>query len=85
MNKKQVLERIIEESGNCTWSNPSICKNCPLGQLRLDEKNEYMNCIEAVGADGLSEEEADLKYLGAAQKALLSLEIDEILKDKSEV
>jgi hypothetical protein len=85
MNKKQILEKIIKEDGNCTWSNPSICKNCPLGQLKLNEKNEYMNCIEAVGVDGLSEEEADIKYLDAAQKALLSLEIHEILKDKSEV
>lgn len=43
-----------------------------------------MNCVEATGIEGLSEEEADAVYLDKAKSTLLDIEIDEMLESNSE-
>lgn len=85
MNPKQdgseILKKIIEEEGNCCWSKPSICARCPLSKLKKKPNGDWMNCIEAIGIEELSEEQADAKYKEVATRILLDEAIDEILGD----
>jgi hypothetical protein len=85
MESKQILERIIKEDGNCCWSKPSICRNCPLSKLKTDSNGNYLNCVEAVGATSIFEEEADALYKKVAEKLLLEMEVHNILTNNSEV
>jgi len=47
MNKEDILKKIIQEKGNCCWSKPSICKECPLSRLKQKEDGNWMSCVEA--------------------------------------
>jgi hypothetical protein len=85
MEPKQILERIIKEDGNCCWSKPAICRNCPLSKLKTDSNGNYLNCVEAVGASSISEEEADALYKKVAEKQLLEMAVHNILTNSSEV
>lgn len=82
MDEISILEKIIQEEGSCTWSRPSICKNCPLGKILRPDGNGYMSCIESMGIDGLSEEEADAKYKAAAINKLADLMIHSAIEEK---
>lgn len=75
MKEIEILERIIQEDGSCTWSKPSICALCPLGKLDRYESGRYISCVEALKIDGLSEEEADAIYKKAAEQKLAELVI----------
>jgi hypothetical protein len=75
-----ILEKIIKEEGNCCWSRPSICRECPLGKLTQYESGKYMSCVEALNIDGLSEEDADAIYKTAAIDKLADLTIHEIIE-----
>lgn len=66
MDGSAILERIITENGSCCWANPTVCTMCPLGRLARNDTGKFMSCVEAIGIDGLSEEEADAKYKEAA-------------------
>mgnify|MGYP003334321598 CR=1 FL=1 len=83
MNKEDILKKIIQEKGNCCWSKPSICKECPLSRLKQKEDGNWMSCVEAVGIEDLSEEEADAKYLEIATRLLIDKEIDTIIGEDS--
>jgi len=80
MDEISILERIIDEEGSCCWAIPSICRKCPLGRLVRYESGNYMSCIEAINIDGLSEEEADVKYKEAATRKLADLLISKIIE-----
>ena len=81
MNEVKILQRIIKEEGSCCWSSERICKSCPLSRLKTRPDGSYMNCIESVGVEGLSEEASDLKYKESAIRALIDLQIDSTLKE----
>lgn len=75
-----ILNKIIENDGSCTqWASPSICKLCPLSTLRKKEDGTYLSCVEALGIDNMTEEEADARYKEVAERILLDEAIDEIL------
>ncbi len=80
MTDNEIISRIIEEDGNCCWANPSICKLCPLSKLKKKLDGSYMSCVEALGVQELTEEEADKRYLEVAARMLLSEAIDDLLK-----
>lgn len=82
MDEKDILRRIIQEDGNCCWSKPSICKQCPLSKLKTKADGTPMNCIEAIGVEDLSEEDADKKYKEVATRILLDETIEDLLRDK---
>lgn len=79
MNKNDILKKIIEEEGNCCWSKPSICAKCPLSKLKQKIDGNWMSCVEAVGIENLSEEDADAKYLEVASRLLIDAEVDDII------
>lgn len=76
----RILSKIIENEGSCTsWANKDICKLCPLSMLKKKEDGTYLSCIEALGAQNMSEEEADARYKEVASRLLLDEEVDEAL------
>lgn len=77
-----ILNKIIEEGGSCCWSRPSICKQCPLGKLKKKSDGTWLNCVEAINIEFLTEEQADAKYKEVATKLLLDKAIDDILGDQ---
>ena len=81
MDGATILERIVQEEGSCTWSKPSICAKCPLGRLARDKNGGFMSCVEALHIDGLSEEQADVRYLKAAQEKLADITIDRLIEE----
>lgn len=82
MNEIDVLKKIVENDGSCTWAKPSICKICPMSRLKKKNDKEYVNCIEALGAADVSEDQADKLYLDKAKELLLDKQIEDMLKDR---
>lgn len=76
-----ILKKIVEQEGNCCWSKPAICKLCPLSKLKKKQDGSHMSCIEALGVQDLSEEQADARYKEVAARLLLDETIDQILGD----
>lgn len=77
-----ILKKIIEENGSCTlWAGPAICQQCPLSKLKQKEDGHYLSCVEALGINDMTEEEADAKYKDVATRLLLDEAIEEILKE----
>lgn len=75
-----ILNKIIENEGSCThWANASICERCPLSKLRKKEDGTYLSCVEALGIQDMTEEEADARYKEVAARLLLDETIDQIL------
>lgn len=83
MKPVDILNKIIEENGNCCWSRPSICAVCPMSKLKQRPDGSWMNCVEALGAQNVSEEEADIKYKEMATKLLLDSSVEEMLEDNN--
>lgn len=76
-----ILKKIIEQEGSCTqWASPSVCTKCPMSKLKQKEDGHYLSCIEALGIQDMSEEEADTRYKEVAIRLLLDETIDEILR-----
>lgn len=55
MDRRDILERIIDEDGSCDWAfkhDPSdeyyICSRCPMSRLRKKPNGEWMSCYEAL-------------------------------------
>ena len=80
MDGIKILERIIEEEGSCCWATPAICKDCPLGKLVRSDNSKFISCVEALNIDGLSEEEADIKYKEAAHSKLADMTLDRLIE-----
>ena len=75
-----ILNKIIEAEGSCTQlASPSVCKECPLSKLRQKPNGTYLSCIEVLGVQNMTEEEADARYKEVAARILLDEAIDEIL------
>lgn len=75
-----ILNKIIEEDGSCTqWASPAICAQCPLSKLKQKPDGTYLSCVEALGVDEMTEEEADARYKEVASRILLDEAIDDIL------
>lgn len=57
-----------------------------MGKLKKKPDGTWLSCIEAIGIENLTEEQADAKYKEVASRLLLDEAIDDILgvKDSSE-
>jgi hypothetical protein len=80
MDGMDILKRIVQEEGNCCWSRPSICAQCPLSKLKKKPDGSYMSCIESIGIQDLTEEAADARYKEIAVRLLLDEAIDDLLR-----
>lgn len=79
MKETDILKRIIQEDGSCTWSKPSICKDCPMSKWKQKANGDYYTCIEALGTQEMTEEDADARYKEVAERLLLDETLDSIL------
>jgi hypothetical protein len=80
MRNMDILKKIVESEGSCTqWAKPSICKLCPLSKLKKKTDGSYLSCIEALGVQDLTEEQADAKYKEVASRILIDQTIDDLL------
>ena len=78
-----ILKKIIEADGSCTkWASPLVCARCPLSKLRKKTSGGYLSCIEAVGAQDMTEEEADVRYKEVASRITLDQAVDDLLCDE---
>jgi len=52
MDEKEILEKIIEEDGDCMWvmgTDDNPCDRCPLGKLRRHAvTGGWLSCAEVV-------------------------------------
>jgi hypothetical protein len=80
MNSVEILERIVAEEGSCCWATPSICRDCPLGNLIRSDNGKFMSCVEALNIEKLSEEEADARYKEAALRKIADLALDQVIE-----
>lgn len=78
----KILEKIISAQGNCDERTPDDCSICPLGKSKKHPNGSSVGCIESLGIENLSLEQADQKYLDAAMSALADLRVDEILGEE---
>lgn len=75
-----ILKKLVESDGSCTlWAKPSICARCPLSKLKKKSNGEYLSCVEALGVEDLTEEQADAKYKEVASRILIDKAIDDLL------
>ena len=79
MNRNEILQKIIDEEGNCCWSNKRICALCPLSKLKKRPDGNYYSCADAVGVNNMTEEESDARYKEIAKRLLVDEAIDELL------
>ena len=84
MGNMDILNKIVENDGSCTqWASPSVCKQCPLSKLRQKEDGTYLSCVEALGIENMTEEEADARYKEVASRILLDEAVDAILGESN--
>lgn len=75
-----ILKKLVDSDGSCNlWAKPSVCQHCPLSKLKKKPNGEYLSCIEALGAQELTEEEADAKYKEVASRIMIDQTIDDLL------
>lgn len=75
-----ILTKIIEDEGHCgLWAKPDVCKRCPMSKLKQKADGSYLSCIESLGAQDLSEVQADALYKEAATRLALNEVIDDLL------
>lgn len=84
MDRNEILQRIIDEDGSCSWGNKKICARCPLSKLKKRSDGNYYSCVESVGVDNMTEEEADARYKEIAKRLLVDEAIDELLAGDDE-
>ena len=86
MDGHNILKKIIEENGHCgAWVTTAVCAACPMSRLVMRNKSSYLSCIEALGANEMSEEDADQKYKEVASRLLLEEAIDDLLRGNDDV
>lgn len=85
MDNKRILQKIIQEQGNCSWVDryPEhyVCEKCPLAKLAIS-RGKYLSCYEMIiGKVGISQKDQDTLYRKAAEDALFNITLDEIIQE----
>lgn len=91
MDKKAILNHIIENNGSCSWlipfyedpsSNDLPCVICPLNRLSKRADGSYLGCVSSLLRTLDDVKNCDAIYLGAAQEALTNILVDEMLDEE---
>lgn len=89
MDRRAILQKIIDEDGCCNWAikfdptNPNyICQLCPMSKLKKHSDGRYLSCFEALGCNQkpTKENEHEEKYKKAAERMLSDLSIEDMLQ-----
>lgn len=80
-DKVAILQEIIDRNGDCErFASPAICKRCPLGNKRVNDRK--VNCMDYLNITAeLTEDETCDKYEEAAADELFRIEIEELLSE----
>jgi len=88
MNKKEILEQIVSNEGDCDWilnlANPLPielfpCNVCPLNRLKKrDGEDTYLSCYDAVG-DIQGNEDIKMTYKRIAEGLLFDIAVEEAI------
>lgn len=81
MKDKEILQKIVDNSGNCDWSVPEICAKCPMSRLRFRDDGNPLSCVDALNVEGVKIEEADAIYKETAERLLAQMELDQIIEE----
>lgn len=85
MKPKDILRKIVEHDGSCEWVSPGICDHCPIGSMYVSRNGKgWMNCVEAVGAQNMTEKEANARYKEVASSLLAAEALEEALFGETE-
>ena len=80
--KQEILQAIIDHTGDCDlFTNPAICKRCPLGNKRVEGRR--VNCLDYLKIDRQLEhnEVCDI-YEKAAEEELFLMSLEEVLSEE---
>jgi hypothetical protein len=80
-DKVAILQEIIDRHGDCEdFAQPSICKKCPLGNKRINDRK--MNCMDylKINESHTEDEICDI-YEKAAEDELFYIELEKALED----
>jgi len=81
-DKKAILQTIIDHLGDCDkFTNPAICKRCPLGNKKVNGRR--VNCMDYLNiTEEMTEDEVCDTYEKAAEDELFQMELeDHLLED----
>lgn len=81
MNKREILQKIIDSEGSCDWSDSETCAKCPMSRLKFRDDGNPLSCVDALNIEGVKIEERDKVYKTAAEKVLADLEIEKIIEE----
>lgn len=78
-DKVEILQEIIDRHGDCEgFSNPAICKRCPLGNKQVGGRK--VSCMDFLKiTQEMTEDEVCDKYEQAAADELFQIKIEEVL------
>lgn len=79
--KIAILQEIIDHYGDCTsFAKPSICKRCPLGNKRVNERK--VNCMDFLNVtEEMTEDDICDLYQKAAEEELFKMELESFLSE----
>lgn len=86
MDKRQILQKIVDEEGSCDWieadrcDNQYICSTCPLSKLVKKDDLNYYSCIDALKVIGLPTQEQNKRYKETAERLLLDISVEDMLE-----
>lgn len=80
-DKAAILQEIVDRHGDCEgFAKPAICKRCPLGNKRINDRR--VNCMDYLNiTPETPPEEMFEKYEKAAEDELFSMELEEALSE----
>ena len=87
MHEKDILNKIIENDGECDWIlqddhylvESFICSSCPLSRLEKRPDGSYMSCYGSLIKSPADEDNMNEIYTKAAANKLMDLQIEEEL------
>lgn len=92
MDKREILQQIIDNNGSCDWIGYSqggtdklhkACSICPLGKLKQRPDGSYYGCWEALVRDEANAAfkflDADKLYLDKATEILQDILVEDML------
>lgn len=91
MDKREILQRIIDDGGDCealhARSQLYLCKTCPMSKLKQRPDGTYLSCYDSLITSGLDSETTindgllveDI-YLAKALELLQDIMIEDMLK-----
>jgi len=83
MDKRDILQGIIDNGGNCTTlykNDKTTCQYCPMSKLKTRSDGTYLSCWDSLGLSEAYGGFSDEIYLEKAIELLSDIVMDDILR-----